>query len=167
MQLQKIDKNIYQQRSRYTYIGISCLLILFTLLWSTLFIALFSDSPDNFYLNLMGVIAAIISVIPVVFTLREKEWFYEVMYVWRLKQELNKINRKMAKLTKAMNNGDVGAFEIVKFSYQGSRQIWQLDDNTLMLNELTISENKLEQRAEQLNLTIDASNYSSVALQKY
>jgi hypothetical protein len=167
MQFQKIDKTVYQQRSRYTYIGISGLLILFTLLWSSLFIALLSAGPDNFYLNLLGVVAAVVSIIPVVLTLKDREWFYEVMYVWRLKQELNKINRKMAALVKAMNKGDETAFEIVKFSYLGSRQIWQLDDNTLMLNELTTSENKLEQQAEQFNLSIDANNYSTSALKKY
>ncbi|GAB1624181.1 DUF3087 domain-containing protein [Agarivorans albus] len=167
MQFQKIDKTVYQQRSRYTYIGISGLLILFTLFWSSLFIALFSKGPDNFYLNLLGVVAAVVSIVPVVLTLKDREWFYEVMYVWRLKQELNKINRKMAALVKAMNKGDGTAFEIVKFSYLGSRQIWELDDNTLMLNELTISENKLEQQAAQFNLNIDANNYSTSALEKY
>ncbi|MEE1672339.1 DUF3087 family protein [Agarivorans aestuarii] len=167
MQFQNIDKAVYQQRSRYTYIGISGLLIVFTLLWSSLFIAVFSSGPDNFYLNLLGVVAAVISVVPVVLTLKNKPWFYEVMYVWRLKQELNKINRKMATLVKAMNTGDVTAFEIVKFSYLGSRQIWELDDNTLMLNELAISENKLEQQAEQFNLGIDANNYTTSALQNY
>ncbi|WP_220717977.1 DUF3087 family protein [Agarivorans litoreus] len=167
MQFQKIDKALYQQRSRYTYLGISGLLILFTLFWSSLFIALFSKGSDNFYLNLMGVVAAVVTIIPIVLTLKERAWFYEVMYVWRLKQELNKINRKMAALVNAMNKGDKTAFEIVKFSYLGSRQIWELDDNTLMLNELSISEKKLEQQAEQFNLNIDANNYSSSALTKY
>ncbi|MDO6687800.1 MULTISPECIES: DUF3087 family protein [unclassified Agarivorans] len=167
MQLKPVNKDIYQTRSRYSYIGISALLTLFTLVWSTLFIALFSIGSDNFYLNLMGVVAAVLSIVPVVLFCKTKPWFAEVIYVWELKQELNKINRKMASLSRASKHGDAIAFSIIKFSYLGSRQIWELDDNTLMLSELALSEQKLDELAQAQGLVIDTSQYHQTQLAKY
>lgn len=167
MHLQEIDKTTYQTRSRNSYLALCGLLILFTLGWSTLYIALFSNSDNNFIFNLLGVVSALISVLPIVNYCKHKAWFTEVIYVWRLKRELNKINRKMRHLVKAMNNGDAEAFVIVKFSYVGSRQIWQLDDNTLMLNELDRSEHKLTEQAEKLGINVNANDYRSSMLAKY
>ncbi|WP_427977969.1 DUF3087 family protein [Agarivorans sp.] len=167
MHLQDIDKSTYQSRSRNSYFALCGLLIIFTLAWSSLFIALFSNSENNFIFNLLGVIAALISVVPIVNYCKNKTWFAEVIYVWRLKRELNKINRKMRKLVQAMNRGEANAFIIVKFSYLGSRQIWQLDDNTLMLNELSSSEHKLDEQAGKLGIEVDVSRYHSDMLDKY
>ncbi|GGA92365.1 DUF3087 family protein [Agarivorans gilvus] len=167
MQLQNIDKSTYQTRSRNSYLALCGLLIIFTLAWSTLFIALFSNSENNFIFNLLGVIAALLSVLPIVNYCKNKAWFAEVIYVWRLKRELNKINRKMRHLVQAMNRGEADAFVIVKFSYVGSRQIWQLDDNTLMLNELNRSEHKLAEQAEKLGIEVDENRYRSEMLAKY
>ncbi len=167
MQLQEIDKKTYQSRSRTSYLALCGFLIICTLAWSTLFIALFSNSDSNFVFNLLGVITALISVLPIINYCKNKPWFAEVIYVWRLKRELNKINRKMRKLVQAMNHGDAKAFVIVKFSYVGSRQIWQLDDNTLMLNELNRNEHKLTDQAAKLGIEVDVSDYRSEMLAQY
>ncbi|UPW20462.1 DUF3087 domain-containing protein [Agarivorans sp. TSD2052] len=167
MQIKTIDKQIYQTRSRKSYLGISAILIISSLLWSTIFIALFSTSDDNFRYNLLGVVTAVICLIPIITYCKSKTWFAEVMYVWHLKQELNKINRKMVKLQKAASKGEVEALTAIKFSYIGSRQIWELDDNTLMLSELSLAEQKLDVLIDKFNVSIEPAQYQSNDLMKY
>lgn len=40
------------------------------------------------------------------------------------------------KIKAAAQQGDVNAMIVLNFSYEGSEQLWQLDDNTLMMEDL-------------------------------
>ena len=68
----------------------------------------------------------------------------EVVYVWDLKQALNKINRRMPKLKKAAQAGSTNALLAIHYSYAGSRLLWQLDDNTIVMEELSIQQTELD-----------------------
>lgn len=167
MQLKPVDKQRYQTRSRYCYFGISTVLIILSLVWSSCWIYLFSKNDDNFIFNLLGVVSAVVSMFPIVRYCKNQPWFDEVVYIWNLKQELNKINRKMSSLVQACDRAELNAFTAIKFSYQGSRQIWQLDDNTLMLTELNLSEQQLDEAIAKQGLVININDYHSEILKAY
>ena len=91
----------------------------------------------------------------------------EVFYVWQLKQQLNKINRKIMGLDKAAAQDNIDALIILNYSYQGSMQLWQLDDNTITLDVLNLKMVKLNQQITDLNLTISSDDYNQSLLQKF
>ena len=85
----------------------------------------------------------------------------EVAYVWDLKQSLNKITRVMRKLKIAADQGDQNAMNALQFSYDGSRQLWLLDDNVLTLESLDHCQKELDQLAIKYDFMLDADNYHS------
>ena len=91
----------------------------------------------------------------------------EVSYVWDLKQSLNKITRKMAKLKQAAQQGDVDAMTAIQYSYAGSRQLWQLDDNTITMDDLAMWQAELDSLASKYQVEIKAENYKETILKQY
>ncbi|MFM9578063.1 DUF3087 family protein, partial [Streptomyces turgidiscabies] len=70
-------------------------------------IALFPDeSGSHFHWNLLGVVVTSIAIAFLLNKYRKHDYMTEVVYVWELKQALNKITRKMAKLKAAGREGD-------------------------------------------------------------
>jgi hypothetical protein len=168
MQLKDINKARY--RKHLNIVIVSCIAVLAagSLGISQLLIALFPD-PDgsHFHWNLLGVVvtASIIG-----FTLkrtRSHPFMTEVVYVWELKQTLNLITRKMQKLKVAAEQGDVTAMTSLQFSYSGSRMLWQLDDNTIVMDELAIEQTKLDALASKFNITINIENFDVKALRQF
>ena len=90
----------------------------------------------------------------------------EVVYVWELKQALNKINRRMPKLKTAGRDGSYNALLAMHYSYAGSRLLWRLDDNTIVMDELAIQQTELDRIAEQYNFTLNADDYDERILKK-
>ena len=88
----------------------------------------------------------------------------EVMYVWNLKQALNQITRKLKKVKNAVAQGDVSAMHALHFYYCGNRQLWQLDDNMITMDELAIWQAELDVQAKQYNVTLDIALYDPLIL---
>ncbi len=99
--------------------------------------------------------------------LKGTRYFYEVAYVWDLKQELNLINRKLAVLKKAVEAQDPDAMLVMLYNLQGSKQLWQLDDNLLNLQELELELIQLEHKIRACGLTLDANQYHRRLLDKF
>jgi hypothetical protein len=91
----------------------------------------------------------------------------EVAYVWDLKQALNLIYRKNRKLLAAAEKGNADAMLALQFSYQGSRQLWQLDDNTITINSLNTAQAQLDKWVEEFGVTLDISHYDSELLKAF
>ena len=141
------------------FAGIAAALLVLTLLFSTLFIKLFSTPDANhFWLNLAGVVAAAVCVVWMLNRLRSHPFFNEVAYVWDLKQMLNRIYRKQKKIEAAADKGDKNALIIMSFQLRGSKQLYQLDDNTITLDNLLpkLLENKLRMQAAGLDSEMDS-----------
>lgn len=168
MQLIEIEPRRYRQRLNKVIFACIGLLTIGSLAISQLLILLIPSSDgSHFHWNLLGVIIAAISLFILLVKLKKQPYLYEVSYVWDLKQALNKINRRMTKILKAAEQGDHTAMQILHFSYEGSRQLWQLDNNTLTINHLTHLENKLHELAEAHQVTLDVSFYNSKQLVNY
>lgn len=167
MQLLPIDKQRYRQRlNRITVCSIMALIVI-SLSASTLLIALLSDGQSsNFWLNVSGVAIACFIVGMTLKHLQPHPYFTEVAYIWQLKHELNLIQRKMSQIEAAASQNNPIALVVLAFSYQASKQVWQLDDNTLMMSELNIAENKLQQQITAAGLHIDPTAYQRSLLER-
>lgn len=169
MHLHPIDKPLYQQRYKRVAIGLAISLAVLGLSFSTLLIALFGspESGSNTGLNVIGVAVAVAILVIALQKLKHKPYFEEVAYVWALKQELNHINRHIHKVKAAAQQGDANAMIILNFSYEGSEQLWQLDDNTLVMEELRGWKADLEQLKQRFNVEVSLEDYRRELLRNY
>lgn len=70
-------------------------------------------------------------------------------------------------LEAAASKGNLNALVAMQYSYAGSRLLWQLDDNTLTLDELTIKQAELDRLAEKFNVTLNANYYDASMLKPF
>ena len=168
MQLIQIDKARYRKHLNRVIVGCAASLAIGSLAISQTLIALFPDeSGSHFHWNLLGVIVTSITIGWALNKYRGHDYMTEVVYVWELKQALNKITRKMAKLKAAGREGDPQALLAIHYSYAGSRLLWQLDDNTITMDELAIKQAELDSVAAQFNVTLNADDYDESILKQY
>ncbi|BFM15588.1 DUF3087 domain-containing protein [Maricurvus nonylphenolicus] len=169
MTLQSIDKSLYQQRYKRVAIGLAVSLAVLSLSISTLLITLFgsSESGSNTGLNVIGVAVSVAILVFALQKLKHKPYFKEVAYVWALKQELNHINRHIHKIKAAAQEGDANAMIVLNFSYQGSEQLWQLDDNTLVMDELRVWKADLEELKQRYSVETSLEDYRRELLQNF
>ena len=168
MQLININKVRYRRHIKFVIAGCIGGLAIGSLASSQILIALFPDeSGSHFHWNLLGVVISGLAIAWVLNKYRKHDFMTEVVYVWELKQALNKINRKMRKLKTAAQGGNKKALLAMHFSYAGSRLLWQLDDNTLTMDQLAIDQAELDKVAEKFNLTLNADDYDERTLKQF
>ncbi|CAM4087368.1 DUF3087 domain-containing protein [Pseudoalteromonas ostreae] len=168
MQLIQIDKARYRKHLNRVIIGCGLALAIGSLAISQLLIALFPDeSGSHFHWNLIGVVITSLTIGWALNKYRTHDYMTEVVYVWDLKQALNKITRKMAKLKAAGREGNPQALLAIHYSYAGSRLLWQLDDNTITMDELAIKQTELDNVAAQFNVALNADDYKETILKQF
>ena len=169
MQLRSIDKSLYQQRYKRVAISLALGLAVLSLSISTLLIAVMGNPQEgsNTALNAAGVLLAGAILIFTLQKLKHRPYFNEVYYVWQLKQELNQIARRMQKIKAAAQQGDQQAMVILSFSYAGSEQLWNLDDNTLVMDELRAWKHELETLKQQYSVEAETHQYRRDLLNNY
>ncbi|MBO1518653.1 DUF3087 domain-containing protein [Oceanisphaera pacifica] len=167
MKLIAVDKERYRKHFNRLLFGCAVCLAVCSLVISYTLIALFPDpSGSHFHWNAIGVLISAALVGGALYHYRHHEYLTEVYYVWRLKQSLNKITRKMRKVEAAAKQGNPDAMLILQYSYSGSRLLWKLDDNTLIMDELAVKQTELNNLAEKYNITLDVDNYDEQLLAK-
>ena len=168
MQLIDIDKARYQKHLKIVFISCAAFLAVSSLAVSQTLIALFPDeSGSHFHWNLLGVVVSALSIGWLLNKYRGHDFMREVTYVWDLKQALNKITRKMPKLEAAAREGNANALLAMHYSYTGSRFLWELDDNTLTLDELAVKQRELDALAEKFHLQLSADDYDESLLAEF
>lgn len=168
MQLIEINPERYRQRLNKVIFACIGILSVGSLSISQLLIFLFpSAEGSHFHWNLFGVVLTATLLITVLMKLKKHPFLFEISYVWDLKQTLNSINRRMKKIEAASQTGDKTAINMLHFSYSGSRQLWELDNNTITINHLTSLENKLTELAKKHQVTLDINHYNSNQLVEY
>ncbi len=165
MQLTEIDKSRYRRHLNRVILLCIISLAAGSLGISQLLIQLFpADSGSHFHWNLSGVVVSAIGIAYTLNKFRHHPYMKEVVYVWELKQALNKISRKMAKIKPLAQQGNVDALITLQFCYAGSRQLWMLDDNTITMDELAIQQAELDSQAATYKLTLDPADYKESML---
>ncbi|NHH89149.1 DUF3087 domain-containing protein [Pseudoalteromonas sp. MB47] len=168
MKLIQIDKARYRKHLNQVIIACVIALAVGSLAISQTLIALLPDpSGSHFHWNLLGVVVCSLLVGFVLNKYRNHDYMTEIVYVWELKKALNKITRKMPKLKAAGREGNADALLAIQYSYAGSRLLWQLDDNTITMDELAIKQAELDSVAQQYNLTLDVDKYDEKILNQY
>ncbi|TEW53634.1 DUF3087 domain-containing protein [Psychromonas sp. RZ22] len=168
MQLTEINPERYRQRLNKVIFACIGTLTIGSLGISQLLILLMPSSEgSHFHWNLFGVVVTSLVVLITLLKLKSHDFFYEVSYVWDLKQALNKINRRIKKIEAAAKQGDTVAMQILHFSYSASRQLWELDNNTITLGHLASLEKKLQELADTHQVTLDINQYNSTQLANY
>ncbi|MFT4724897.1 MAG: hypothetical protein ACI84K_002103 [Pseudohongiellaceae bacterium] len=168
MQLIEINKARYRKHLNLIIVGCICGLIIGSLAISQTLIGLFPDaSGSHFNWNLLGVVTASVTIAWLLNRYRRHDFMTEVVYVWELKQTLNKINRKMPRLKAAGLKGNADALLAIHYSYAGSRLLWKLDDNTIVMDELMIQQAELDSTATKYHLTLNADDYDAAILKQF
>ena len=168
MQLQEIDKTTYRKHLRRVFAAIAAALIIITLGASTLFIHLFSTpSVPHFWHNLSGVVFAAAVVAFTLHKLRHLPFMFEVSYIWDLKQQLNRIYRKQNRIEKKVNDNDHNALIIMNYLYRGSKQLYELDDNTITMSELNTRIRVLDKKMEDAGISPSTDAYDPAMLDQF
>ncbi|KZN42128.1 DUF3087 domain-containing protein [Pseudoalteromonas luteoviolacea] len=168
MQLQEINKSRYRKHLNWVIGACITALTIGSLGIAQTLIQFFPDNDgSHFHWNLLGVVVSCLVIVIVLKRIKLHPFMVEVVYVWELKQALNRITRKMPKLKKAAQQGDVNAMLAIHYSYAGSRQLWTLDDNTIMMEELAIWKAELDALATQYQVTLDVSKYREEMLKVF
>ena len=168
MKLEDIDKSRYRKHLNVVMFSMAVALIVVAQINSALFIYLFSTPEASHFYHIMAAVAvAAIMVVFVVNKYRYHPYMYEVVYVWDLKQQLNKIQRKQLKLKAAVDSNDKNAMIIMNFMYRGSKQLYELDDNTITIDDLELLITALEQRMKNMELSLSTDLYEPGMLDQY
>lgn len=168
MQLIKINKERYRRHLNYVIVACVASLLIGSLSISQILIALFPDeSGSHFHWNLTGVVITSLIIGSLLKKYKSHDFMTEVTYVWELKKALNRINRRMLKLKAAAQEGNIDAMLAINYSYAGSRLLWQLDDNTIIMDQLAIDQAALDSLAAEYNLTLDIEKYDERILKKF
>jgi len=168
MQLENIDKARYSKHFKLVFVAVVAALLVISISTSSLMIQLFTDGEgSHFWLNLAGVVIAALITGSFLRKFRQHPFMYEVMYVWDLKQQLNAVNRKQKQLKEAAEQGDAVAMQALNFCYQGSRQLFLLDDNTLTMEELERWMDELQTLADDHQVDLDLEQYEPSVLSNY
>jgi len=134
MQLKEISKVRYSKHYKIMFACIAFVLLIIAPATSALFISLFSNPEGSYFFhNLAGVVVGVTIVAFVLYKFRQHPYMVEVIYVWDLKQQLNRIHRKQRKIEAAIENNDKDAMIIMNFMHHGSKQLYELDDNTITM----------------------------------
>ena len=83
----------------------------------------------------------------------------EVNYVRSLKAEMNRIYRNSKKINATLEENNQTAIIITYFNLQASKQVYQLDNNTLTMDELNEKIRVLDAQIESLGLVVSTDDY--------
>ena len=168
MQLKEIEKNRYTKHYRIVFASIAFVLLIIAPATSAFIISLFPNPEGSyFYHNLAGVLTGLTIITFLLNKFRQHPFMYEVMYVWDLKQQLNKIHRKQRKIEAAIENNDKDAMIIMNFMLQGSKQLYELDDNTITMDDLLIKIQLHDERMQAAGLSSSTDEYNPTMLEQF
>ena len=167
MQLIDINKERYNKHIKITFIAICIFMLAVSLTISTLLIHFWGGpTGENFIWNVAGVVIAAALLAKILITYQHHPFLAEVVYMRQVKAQLNRIYRKQRKIKVAAEAGDARAMAILDFSYRASRHIFELDNNTITLDDLTKNQNELSALQQQFNIA-ELATYQAEWVDEY
>lgn len=161
MKLQQVDKVIYKKRVNILMVITVVVLLATSLSVSNILIALFGSGVDgdHFWLNFLGVVTGLLVISMVYKVILAKPFMAEVNYVRNLKKEMNRIYRHSKVLQEKIAEDNETALIIAYFNLKASKQVYELDNNTLTMDELNERIRLLDEQIECLGLDISIEDY--------
>ena len=161
MKLIGVDKARYRKHFNIVITVIITVLVIGSLGIAQGLIYLFPiDQGSHFHWNLRAVIVTVIAILITLNYHKHQPFLAEVYYVLQLKKSLSLVSRKLHKLEKAAENGHKNAMLALQFSYKGSRQLWELADNTITMNQLNGHQKKLDEVMVKFDVLVDVADYT-------
>ncbi|QBF82673.1 DUF3087 domain-containing protein [Shewanella maritima] len=173
MKLAVINKKQYRMMNNRVQLGLVAILAILSVVFGQVLIAFWGaeampdGSTGNFNLNLLGVILAVMVCTVLVRVNRNKPLFFEVYYVWQVKQLQNKIFKKLAAIQSAAKDDNQDALIILLFYYQSLAMVYELDDNTLTMSKVNAELEQVQNQIDSLNLGITADDFDESLLGKF
>lgn len=168
MQLREINKIRYRKHLRMVYAGIAFALLIVAPAISASIISLFSNPEASYFFhNMAGVVITVTTLVFVLNKFRQHPYMFEVVYVWDLKQQLNQIHRKQRKIEAAIKNNDKDALIIMNFMHRGSKQLYELDDNTITMGDLMRKIGIHDKHMEAAGLSSLTDSYNPAMLDRF
>lgn len=173
MKLKHIDKATYRSNLNKIIVTFVATFAILALVFGSILISFFGDiavgdeQVNNFRFNLAGVILALITVGAILSKARHHVFFEEVYFVWQLKQLHNLIYRKLKKIKAAAKNDDINALITLNFYYTSLKLVYELDDNTLTIANVTEEKNKIQEQANSLQVTLLAEQFNRDLLKPF
>jgi hypothetical protein len=182
MKLQDIDKKTYRSKLNQVIIGFIITLAVLAIAFGAVLIAVFSDplaldsikvtveegqQSSNFKYNFLGVILALLACAGILQRLKDQPFFYEIYYIWQLKQVHNIIYRRLKKIKKSSVEGDENALIILTFYYASLKQLYILDDNTITMSSLNSDISKLETLIVEQDKDVSIEQFTQALLSSY
>jgi hypothetical protein len=182
MKLEDINKQLYRKRLNIVIAASIVTLLVLALVFGAILIALFGDAlptidpvsgekVSNFRFNFVGVIFSLLTCASILQSLKRQPFFYEIYYVWKLKQIQNIIYRRLKKIKLAAEQQrdpvDENAFIVLKYYYASLKQVYTLDDNTLTMSVLTKNINNLNTLMDSLDIKVETGQFERKMLISY
>ena len=123
-----------------------------------------AQKPNNFRWNLLGVILGLLLSSLTLNYLKYSVFFTEIYYVWQLKQIHNRIYRKLSKIKKLANSGNVDAYIVLNYYYLSVKSVYELDDNTLVISTVNKEIALLEQAIRDAQFHVELTMFSESLL---
>lgn len=176
MNLKPIDKPLYRKRLNLVIVAFILSFGFFAVSFGQILIHFFGDiaitsvaietgeQPNNFKLNLLGVMLGLLIASFILSRLRHTDFFYEIYYVWQLKQLHNRIYRKLTKIKALAKLNNVDAYIVLAFYYQSLKVVYELDDNTLVISKVNSDILTLEQSIKEADLKVELQQFSEALL---
>lgn len=173
MKLRTIDKATYRSNLNKIIVAFVATFAVLAIAFGSFLIALFGDiavgdeQVNNFRFNLAGVILALAVVGGILSKAKHHAFFEEVYFVWQLKQIHNLIYRKLKKIKAAANENEVNALIILNYYYHTLKLVYELDDNTLTIANVTAEQEKIKEQANSVQLTISLEQFNRDLLKSF
>ena len=137
-EIKPMNPEQYRQQTRRSTVYIALTFILLALLLSGLAVMVLGvQGGDNFRLNLVGVLVALVTTLLLVrYQFWSQPWMAAAVYGWQLKRSLMKVTNVMHHVTAAIMAGDVSAMKLLRFYHLGVTQMYQLDANSSGLSQM-------------------------------
>lgn len=166
MALPVIDKARYKKRLNWLQGSAVVLLMLSALLFSNLLVSHYGSDGSNLWLNATAVLLSVLLLSLIFAVLKHQPWMADIRYIMQLKQRLNRIYRASKAVDAAVANDQKNGLIVRYFSLHASKYLYQLEDNTLTLEELQQQIDDLDEQIARLQLTIGLDDYSDDILQQ-
>ncbi len=174
MKILDINEQTYRKKTNLVMVCFVGLLAILSIIFGAILIALFgasgvteSGSTGNFHLNVFGVILAVIASSLVMNKIKNKPYFSDIMYVWRLKQIHRRIYQKLNKIKVQAEKNDYNSLLILAFYYTTQLQVYTLDNNTLTLDKVQQDLDIITLQAKEMNYTLNVEDFELNLLNSY
>src|SRR5699024_581737 len=159
MHLENINKARFKKHLNWFQGTLVVALLVLSVAISQLYIYLWSTGGSNFWLNAAGVATGVVLLAAVVNHIKGKPFMHEIMYVWRLKNELSRIYRRTKQLDAALARGEKEAYIIKFFHLHGSKHLYQLEDNTVTMDDLNAQIREFDGVLAERGISVGVEDY--------